>query len=113
MSTVKDPGLASAAKPTTYVKSIDGLPTTGPMGTAPTITVGVIITAATIVLQVLSVTTGFEPPAEVRSFFDEHGVAIAGVVAALVTAGITYFRVFSPESTAKIAVGRELPRLKS
>jgi uncharacterized protein (DUF697 family) len=72
-----------------------------------------IITIATIVLQILSTATGFTPPTEVRTFFDDNGVAIAGVVAALVTAGITYFRVFSPESTAKIAVGHELPRLKS
>lgn len=78
------------------------------MGTVPTITVGTIITIATITLQILASTTGFVPPDNVRQFFDENGVAVAGVLAALITSAITYFRVFSPDSVAKKVSGLEV-----
>ena len=86
-------------------RSIEGLPTSGAMGTVPTITVGVIVTIATIVLQLFAQLTGFTLPPEAQAFFDEHGIAIAGAVASLVTAAITYFKVFSPRSAAQIKEG--------
>jgi hypothetical protein len=91
--------------PAVIPKQIEGLPTTGVMGQAPTIGVGTIVTIATIVLTLIANMTGFVLPPEAQAFFDQYGMTIAAIVSSLVTAGITYFKVFSPHSAAEIQSG--------
>lgn len=75
------------------------------MGTAPTITVGVLVTIGTVIVTILSNLTGFEMPHDIQGFFDQYGLTLGAIVASLLTSAITYFKVFSPRSAAEIKVG--------
>ena len=86
-------------------REVEGLSTSGPMGTVPTITVGGIVSAATVIITLISSSTGWEPPLDVRLFFDQYGMTLAAIAASLITSGITYFRVFSPRSVGEIKAG--------
>lgn len=75
------------------------------MGTAPTITVGVLVTVGTLVLTLITNLTGVQMPPDVQAFFDQYGLTLGAIVASLLTSAITYFRVFSPRSAAQIKAG--------
>ena len=91
--------------PTMVPHKIEGLPTTGIMGTAPTIGVGTIVSLASLILGLIAQFTGFTLPPDAQGFFDEWGVPVAGIVAAVLTSVVTYGRVFSPRSAAEIKSG--------
>ncbi len=84
---------------------IEGLPTQGAMGTQPLITVGTVIIIVNLLLTLIKQYAGWAPPPEWAPFFDEYGTTLAGILATLLTAGIGWFKVFSPKSAAELAVG--------
>ena len=82
---------------------VEGLSTSGLMGTMPAPTVGGIMAAISIVVSFLSAMFGWSIPAEYQPFFDQYGQQIVGVLIglyAIVQAAITYFKVFAPSSVA-------------
>ena len=104
-----DPLMQTSVPAKSYVPNrIEGLPTTGIMGTAPTVAIGGIMGVAALILSFLQAAFGWSPPADLMPFFDAYGTQIVGAavgVYTIVQAAITYFKVFSPRSAAEIAAG--------
>jgi hypothetical protein len=92
--------------PPAYIPNqIEGLPTTGLMGTAPTLTIGGLIAAAAFVVNILVQYFGWQISPELKQFADEYGVMLASIAVPIITAALTYFKVFSPHSAAEIQSG--------
>ena len=91
--------------PTPLPPTVEGLPTGGAMGTQPLITIGTVVIIVQIVLALIKQYAGWAPPPEWTPFFDQYGTALAGIAATMLTAGIGWFKVFSPRSAAELAAG--------
>lgn len=89
--------------------TVEGLTTTGPMGTSPTITIGSVMTAVALVVGALGQFGIFTPTPEMVDFAEQYGKLAAGVLVGTVTlfqALVTYRSVFSPNSVATRYVKR-------
>lgn len=91
--------------PAAIPAQVEGLPTTGVMGTSPALTVGALVAVVAFVVNLVVQYFGLTIPLEVKEFADQYGVMLAAVALPLITAVITRLRVFSPHSVAEIQSG--------
>lgn len=84
---------------------LEGLPTSGLMGTVPTLTIGGLIAFTAFVVNLLVQYFGFSISPELKNFADEYGVMLATIALPVITAVLTYFKVFSPRSAAELQAG--------
>jgi len=104
-SGLNTPQRFESARFPTLPRQIEGLPTSGLMGTVPTLTVGSLVAIVAFVVNLLVQYFGFTIPVELKNFADEYGVMAATIAVPLITSALTYFRVFSPKSAAEIQQG--------
>ena len=91
--------------PVLIPSKIEGLPTTGLMGTSPAITVGSIIAVVAFIVNLVVQYFGLTIPPEVKEFADSYGIMLASIALPIITAIITRFNVFSPHSAAELQQG--------
>lgn len=91
--------------PPRIAKKVEGLPTSGPMGTVPTLTVAGLVSLAGFGVNLAVQYFGWELPTDLRIWADQYGVMLATIVVPLITGVISYFKVFAPKSVAEIQAG--------
>lgn len=94
------------------VETIEGLPTDGPMGKAPTITVGSVMTAVAVLVGILGQLGVYTPTPDQIAFAQDYGKLGAGVLVGgytFIQALILYGRVFAPNSVATRYVRKFVP----
>ncbi|MBA2707358.1 MAG: hypothetical protein H0U59_06100 [Gemmatimonadaceae bacterium] len=96
--------------PDPYVPdTVEGLGSSGPMGGNPALSIAGIMSAVTLIVAFLATMGVYEPSPEVRAFFEQYGVILAGLLIAAIQwlqGWITRNKVFSPATVAEDYVPR-------